>query len=268
MALRRWLAHIALRRWLAHIALFLLVALGLFLLFRLSGGEVRDRTWERIKRERVLRVGMDASYPPFELWDEVGLRGYDVDLALALGREWGVEVDFENITFDGLYDALKVERVDIIISALPYDPLLTQDVAYSHSYFDAGQVLVVREQTTITKVEELKGRSVGLELGSMGDLEARRLEQRMVLERKAYISPQEVLEALRGEKVDAVIVDAVSAYQFMREEGGLRIVQQVSEEPCVIAVPIKAPILLEKVNGAIVKWRETGFLEELRERWF
>ena len=107
-----------------------------------------------------------------------------------------------------------------------------------------------------------------MELGSMGDLEARRLEQRMVLERKAYVSPQEALEALRDEKVDAAIVDDVSAYQFMREWGGLRIVQQVSEEPYVIAVPIKAPVLLEKVNEAIVKWRETGFLETLKEKWF
>ncbi len=256
------------RRWLAFIVLFALVALGLFLLFRSRGGELRDRAWERIERQGVLRVGMDASYPPFELWDEVGLRGYDVDLALALGREWGVEVDFENITFDGLYDALKVERVDIIISALPYDPLLTQDVAYSYSYFDAGQVLVVREETAMAKVEELNGRRLGLELGSMGDLEARRLEQRMVLERKAYVSPQEALEALREEEVDGAIVDGVSAYQFIREQGGLRIVQQVTEEPYVIAVPIKAPILLEKVNEEIVKWRETGFLERLREKWF
>jgi polar amino acid transport system substrate-binding protein len=256
------------RRWLAYIALFALVALGLFLLFRFPGGEVRDKTWERIEQQGVLRVGMDASYPPFELWDEVGLRGYDVDLALALGREWGVEVDFENITFDGLYDALKVEWVDIIISALPYDPLLTQDVAYSYSYFDAGQVLVVREETAIAKIEDLNGRRVGLESGSRGDLEARRLEQRMILERKAYLSPQEVLEALRDGKVDAAIVDAVSAYQFIGEQGGLRIVQQVTEEPYVIAVSIKAPILLGKVNEAIIKWRETGFLEELREKWF
>jgi len=258
----------ALRRWLSYVCFFALVALGLFFLFRRPGGELRDRTWERIERQGVLRVGMDASYPPFELWDEIGLRGYDVDLALALGREWGVEVDFENITFDGLYDALKVERVDIIISALPYDPLLTQDVAYSYSYFDAGQVLVVRNETAMAKVEDLNGRRVGLELGSMGDLEARRLEQRMVLERKAYSTAQEALEAVREEKVDGAIVDAVSAYQFMREQGGLRIVQQVTEEPYVIAVPMKASILLGKVNGAIIKWRETGFLEELRERWF
>ncbi|HAL61311.1 MAG TPA: hypothetical protein DCP08_02765 [Chloroflexi bacterium] len=257
------------RRWLAYMGFFALVALGLFLLFRPPGGELRDRAWERIERQGVLRVGMDASYPPFELWDEVGLRGYDVDLALALGREWGVEVDFENITFDGLYEALKVERVDIIISALPYDPLLTQDVAYSYSYFDAGQVLVVREEErAMAKVEDLNGRRVGLELGSRGDLEARRLEQTMVLERRAYLSAQEVLEALRDEKIDAGIVDAVSAYQFIREQGGLRIVQQVTEEPYVMAVPMKAPILLEKVNGAIIKWREMGFLEELREKWF
>ena len=88
------------------------------------------------------------------------------------------------------------------------------------------------------------------------------------MERRAYVSPQEVLEALRDEKVDAAIVDGVSAYEFMGEQGRLRIVQQVTREPYVMAVPIKASILLEEVNGAIVKWRETGFLEELGEKWF
>ena len=56
------------RRWLAYMGFFVvLVALGLFFLFRPPGGELKDRTWERIEGQGVLRVGMDASYPPFEL---------------------------------------------------------------------------------------------------------------------------------------------------------------------------------------------------------
>ena len=180
-----------------------------------------------------------------------------------------MEVKFVNITFDGLYDSLQVGKVDVIISALPYDPLLTQDVAYSYSYFNAGQALVVREgEEGIGGVEDLEGRTVGLELGSMGDLEARRLEQRMTLTRRAYITPQEALEAVKVGEVDAAIADLVSAYEFRREEGGLRIVAQVTDDPYVIAVPFEAPILLAEVNEAIVEWREDGFLERLKERWF
>ncbi len=257
------------RRWAIGLALLVLVGLAIFWLWRPFGGALRDKTWERIQREGVLRVGMDASYPPFEIWDDEGLRGYDVDLALELGRRWGVEVKFANITFDGLYDALQVGRIDAIISALPYDPLLTQDVAYSYSYFNAGQALVVREgEEAIGGVEDLEGRTVGLELGSMGDLEARRLEQRMTLTRRAYLTPHEALEAVKEGEVDAAIADVVSAYEFIREEGGLRIVVQVTDDPYVIAVPFEALILLGEVNEAIVEWREDGFLERLKERWF
>ncbi len=251
---RRW--------WLFLIAL----ALGGLLLLRLAPGKGEDEVWEAIEGRGVIRVGTDASYPPFEVWDEEGLRGFDVDLARELGRELGVEVEFQNITFDGLYEALEAKKIDLIMSALPYDPLMTQDVAYSYAYLDAGQVLVVREGADIKALEDLEGSTVGLELGSRGDLEVRRLEQRMNLTRKAYLTPQEALEGLRKGVVEAAIVDAVSAYQFLGE--GLRIALQVSEEPYVIAVPFGSPILLERVNGAIIKWRETGYLEDLGKRWF
>jgi cystine transport system substrate-binding protein len=115
-----------------------------------------DDAWDRVCATGILRVGMDASFPPFETIAADGtLVGFDVDLAQELGQRLGpalsgaegIEVQFvANLPYDGLYDALAVDRVDVVISALVVNPARVADFAYSTSYFDAGQVLVVQER--------------------------------------------------------------------------------------------------------------------------
>jgi len=261
------------RRW----SLALVVVLGVLTLsaglwVMLTPGEPpKDETWERIQRDGVMRVAVDASYPPFEYIDEAGnLVGYDIDLAHELGRRFGVDVEFVIISFDGLYDALQVERVDLILSALPFDLRLTEDVAYSHSYFNAGQMLVVREsEGSISSVEGLQGRRVGVEWGSMGDVESRQLLRRMEFELYQYPTPAEALGVLAEGEIDAVIADAVSVYQFHREHGSIKIAgSPVTEDPYVIATLLSSSVLQKQLNEAILELSANGFLDQLRVQWF
>ncbi len=258
---------------------FLLLVLGLALVAGLAiwcisarlGGE-EDETWARIRREGLMRVGMDASWPPFEFVDDDGqIVGLDVDLALAIGQRLGVEVELVNVGFDSLYDALYAGRFDAIISALPYDPLLLGDVAYSISYFNAGQVLVVRDdETGINETDDLSGKRVGVEWGSEGDVVGRRLQERVEgLSLQTYIAPQDVLRALKGGGVEAAIVDAVSAYQFIVAEGGVQVVgDPLTDELYVVAVRLDSPLLLRAINEALVEMREVGTLERIQAKWF
>jgi ABC-type amino acid transport substrate-binding protein len=243
---------------------------GLWLV-RAPGETAKDETWERIQRDGVMRIAMDASYPPFEFTDEGGnLAGFDIDLVHELGRRFGVDVEFVIISFDGLYDALRVKRVDIILSALPFDSRLTEDFTYSHSYFNAGQVLVVREEEMeMSDVESLQDRRIGVEWGSMGDVEARQLLRRMEFELYQYPAPAEALSVLAEAEIDAVITDAISAYQFSRQDGGIKIVgPPVTDDPYVIATLPNSFILQERINEAILDLSASGFLDELRMRWF
>ena len=133
--------------WLAGgVIALLLGAVALGLLMR---GREDDKTLERVQATGELRVGLDASFPPFESLDAAGsVIGFDPDLADAIAEALGAEPVFVNVGFDGLYDALWAGRVDVVISGLPYDPRRTQDVNYSQPYFNAGQVLVVRADDT------------------------------------------------------------------------------------------------------------------------
>jgi ABC-type amino acid transport substrate-binding protein len=253
------------------VALALLTcAAGLWVILT-PGEPTKDATWDRIQSEGVMRVAMDASYPPFEFFDEAGnLVGYDVDLAYELGARFGVDVEFVIISFDGLYDALRVERADLVLSALPFDLRLTEDVVYSHSYFNAGQVLVVGEQeSVIASADALGKRRVGVEWGSMGDVEARQLLRRMEFELYPYPAPEEALAALLEGEIDAAIVDAVSVYQFSREHGAIKIAgPPVTDDPYVVATRTNSFILQQRINAAVLDLSANGFLDQLRIRWF
>ncbi len=202
----------------AFVLLFFLAFAFWFLLAPRDDGSLAE-----IRRRGTLRVGLDASFPPFETIDETGqIVGLDVDIARAIAADVGVEAELVNIGFDGLYDALLARRVDVIISGLPYDPRWTQDVAYTTNYFNAGQVLVVpADEQVITGVEDLAGRTVAVEWGSQAEMEARRLQnlpspsgrgdggEGFILLRQETAAA--ALDAVLTGQADAAIVDAPSA---------------------------------------------------------
>ncbi|MFQ5858019.1 MAG: substrate-binding periplasmic protein [Anaerolineae bacterium] len=256
----------------AVIFLIGLVAIAMALL-SLRGviGRQRDETWARIQRSGMMRVGLDPSFPPFEVDNGIEIVGYDVDLARALAERWGVAVQFVPISFDGLIDGLLAEQYDVIISAYPYDPRLTQDVAYSKPYFNAGQVLVVRaDDSTIASIQDLAGRRLAVEWGSGGDVEARRLVKRISdLEIVLFETPTAALDGLRAGQADGALVDAVSALGYIGQQGGVRVVgEPLTDERYIIVARSDSRQLLKEIDAALVDFHQAGLFQQLRARWF
>lgn len=235
-------------------------------------------TLERVLDTGVLRVGMDASFPPFEYVNDAGdLVGFDVDLARAIADRIASEYETEvqvhfvaNLPYDGLYDALTAERVDAVISALYTDPARADGFAYSTPYFNAGQVLVVREGEAIEKLEDMAGRTLAVELGSEGDVvardRARRLSDLTVLPCQ---SAQEALDQVVAGQAHAALVDHLSALSAIDEESQLRITgPPVTDEPYAVALQGDSHGLLRAVNDALEELEEEGTLNQLRRKWF
>ena len=232
-----------------------------------------DPTWDRMSASDTMRVCIEAAYPPFGMVDAAGnFSGFDVDIARELATRWGLQVEFVNLHFDGLYDALLADKCDLILSALPHDETLTEDVLYSPSYFNAGLLLAVRQdERRIRGVNQLGGKSVGVELGSAAELEARRhLEQgRIPLEIKTYPGAIEALTALRNGEVDAAIADSVNVYHFARDPGGIRYVKRfLSDEQYVIALRPGSGYTWKRLADEIARLTRQGFFKTLQARWF
>jgi len=227
-----------------------------------------DGSLAAIQRRGTLRVGLDASFPPFEVVNADGrIVGLDVDLARLIAADLGVEAELVNIGFDGLYDALLARRVDLVLSGLPYDPRWTQDVAYTQNYFNAGQALLTRaDESAIAVPADLAGRTVAVEWGSQADMEARRLPAEPVavtIERHATAA--EALATLLAGQADAAIVDGVTAVEA--EAQGAVIVTWLTDEWYAGAVHIESTALLKQVNQTLTRLRENGGLARLQEQW-
>lgn len=259
-------------RLIAGVALVLVVGVALLVWQVGRGGGQLDRAWQRIQADGRIRVGIDPSYPPFEqLNEETGdLAGYDVDLAREIGRRLTLGVDFVLVGFDSLYDAVQTGKVDVVISGMPYDPNWTEDVDFGMWYFNAGQFLVVRQdESAISSVRDLIHRNLGVELGTTGDLEARRLQKQVDdIHLSPYPTSTAALSALESGEIDAALVDAISAYLFIAQGGHVRMLDDaVLDESYAAVTARKSRQLRAAIDAAILEIKTDGYLDALRDKW-
>ena len=232
-----------------------------------------DEQYDRIMASGVLRVGLDASYPPFESVDERGeVVGLDADLMRSIADTMGVRVEFVSTGFDGLYGGLVARKFDVIASALPFDRVRTKDVAYSHIYFRAGEALVAQVGApTIRSLADLRGApSVGVEFGSSAEVFARKEAKRVELHIVTFATAEDALNGLSMGQVSAVVTDAVSAMQYAKRHLDVRVIlPPLTEEPnYVVAMPLNSPRLLALVNETIDRLLANGALDAAIAKWF
>lgn len=260
-------------RWLVGLFFLGLAAAGLWLVLQVLP-EAVDPTWERLQETGILRICTDPSWPPFEFVDERSgqIVGFDIDLAERLAARLvpGAHAEVIPVGFDGLYDALLAGRCDAVLSALPYEPMRTEDVAFSVAYFNAGLVLLTAEDTTdIQVLDDLVGRVVGVEWGFVpeGDAHQRNLLRNLGLRR--YDTAQDALRALHAGEVEAALVDRITALAYVRDCGGLQFVgESIADINYVIPVRPDSFRLLEELDHALLEMRSDGTLTRLQQRWF
>src|SRR6266849_3058971 len=112
-----------------------LILVGAILVLR--SARASDLSLSRVKRAGFVVVGLDPSYPPFEVVNGEGqLDGYDVELSRELARRLGVHARLVAIDFGGIYDALDVGKFDVIVGGVTPLPGDDQNVRYTHPYYD------------------------------------------------------------------------------------------------------------------------------------
>jgi ABC-type amino acid transport substrate-binding protein len=217
-----------------------------------------------------LRIGVDASYPPFATADLAGnLSGLDIDIGLAIGERLGMPVRFVNMGFDGLYDSLQADQVDIVISTLLFEFWRTRDVRYTRPYFDAGLVLVSDAGTRIHSMQDIPGKSLAYEFGAAADAEARAWSRRVAaFKTQPYELPEYALDAVRLGVADAALVDAASARLYLRKHADWdATLNHVTSTQYVVAVHydrVATWLLIDQTLGDLL---HEGIIAEIIRRW-
>lgn len=216
-----------------------------------------------------MRVGVDASYPPFAVATATDLFGLDIDLGRALANRMGVPIRFVNMGFDGLYDSLKADQVDVLISALLIDPSKTNEVRYTFPYYNAGLVLVSNSKRPLDAMQNLAGHTLAYEFGSEADIVARAWLRRIqAFQTSTYELPEHALESVRLRLADAALTDATSARLYLRNHPDWQATYtDVTNSFYAIAVRMDRERTWDTVNRALQSLADDGILAAIIKRW-
>src|SRR5690606_10243558 len=176
-----------------------------------------------IDSKKVLTMGTSADFPPFETIDEKTGEyiGFDIDLANAIAEELGYELKIENMDFGGLISALQSERLDFIISGMSATEERKESVDFSMEYHKSGEMFVTLPDSDIKALEDLDGKTVGVQLGSIQEEGAKKIKEETLknLEISALNKAPELIQELKAGRIDAVYLDKAVAVGFMEEVG-------------------------------------------------
>jgi putative amino-acid transport system substrate-binding protein len=218
----------------------------------------------------TIRVGMSGGYFPFTFVQQDKLQGFEVDLMNAIAAETGDEVVFETMSFSGLVGALEAGRIDTIANQITITPEREATFVFTQPYvYDGAQVVVREGNTEIAGVEDLRGKSVAVNLGSNFEELLRELPYADEIDIRTYESNIEQDTALG--RVDAFVMDRVSTGQVIAESP---LPLQLAGPPfseIQNALPFRndeaGNALRDRVDAAITTLRENGTLSELSVKW-
>jgi polar amino acid transport system substrate-binding protein len=222
------------------------------------------------KTSAPLIVGMELNYPPFEMVDTQGKpAGISVEMAEALGKFAGREVQIQNVPFDGLIPALKTGKIDLIISSMTETPERAQSIGFSQPYLRTGLCLLVNRHAVIGSIEQadVPGYSVAAKQGTTGQLYA----QSHLKHAKLLVLDKEdacVLEVVQG-KAQAFIYDQMSVFKHWQQhlDSTTAVLRPFQEEDWAIGLRRGNDTLKEKVNAFLKSFRAEGGFERLGDKY-
>ncbi len=222
----------------------------------------------RVRTAGQLRIGTDATYPPFASAQGGEFTGFDIDLGRAIARELGVTPVFVNASFDGIFPALQNGSFDVVLSAVTITPERRAVLLFSDPYIDAGQLLAVREDRQgIHGPADLPGKRVGVQINTTAQFD---LEKRAGVSVAKYNTIDLALLDLQNGRIDAVVSDApVLRYMTKLSFRGLRTVgDQFTDEKLGVVLARGSDDLRRAVNAALWKLEDSGEYARVYRQWF
>jgi len=235
---------------------------------------------QKTAHEKILRVGTNANFPPFESIDNKGeLVGFDIDLARALGKKLGVQVEFKEFDFDALILALDKGQIDLIMSGLSITASRQQEIA-----------MLPYHGEPLTEISVLFWHSIPGDIKSFSDLKELALSKQTTVSVqaghfledflrgegipvKALAGPPEQVLDIKYDKSMAAAVDIMVGKKLASEHEGIKnLVLPLPKDKWDLGYGIginkTRQDLIEEVKKALDDIKADGTLDTLKATWF
>lgn len=268
------------------IAMLSMVLAGSMLLTACGGGNTQpaenigsDDTQQSETAENteggVLRMGTNATFPPYEYMDENNeVAGIDAEIAAAIADKLGMELEITDMAFESLIPALQAGTIDIVLAGMTVDPERAEQVNFTDTYATGVQVVIVPENSDIAPVEneegamevDLTGKTIGVQTGTTGDLYCTDdYGQEFV---KQFDNGPLAVAALMNGQIDCVVIDNEPAKNYVAANEGLKILDTAfANEDYAAAIAKDNTELFEQVNTAIQELKADGTIQTIIEKY-
>ncbi|QRN85948.1 basic amino acid ABC transporter substrate-binding protein [Clostridia bacterium] len=244
----------------------ILLCAMLVLGFSGCGGDDED-TLSQVQKDGQVIMGTNAEFPPFEYRDENGdVAGFDVEIAKEIAAGLGVELVIEDMDFGSIISALQSGKIDFGLAGMSVTEDRLANADFSDAYFNASQVIIVKADNDMIKGNaDLVGKTIGVQEGTTGDLEASEVEGATVMRFKKGV---DAVMDLQNGKLDAVVIDALPAAVFAEKNDDIVVLDEYfTEEEYAIAIRKGDDAFLNEVNRIIAELKDSGRYQEIYDEY-
>ena len=221
--------------------------------------------------EKTYKVGIDTTYPPFEFEENGEYAGIDIELINAIAKNQGFKIEFNPMDFGGIIPALQANQLDIAIAGMSITDERKKVVDFSDPYFDAGLSLVVsKENTDITKLEDLEGKTVAVKSGTTGAEFARANEDKFGYEVAQFEDSPSMFQEVSNGNADVLLEDyPVIAYAIAESGLDLKTVGErlTGDQYGIAVLKGENADVLEKINTGLQDLRDSGEYDKIINKY-
>ena len=239
------------------IALILCV-MTLTCLFTACG--VNGKTLDDVKSAGKLTVATSPDFAPFESLEGNEVVGIEVDIMEIVAEKLGVELEIVQMDFEAVLLGVQSAKYDCGMSGITANDERKQNMLFTTPYYNAAQVIVVKAGSDIEGKVDLDGKKISVQTGTTADTGCTAEGYDV----QAFAANADAKAALTTGKVDAWVVDNLTAQQMVEESDGLVILEEkMTEEPYAFAFAFGSEDLVAEIDKIIQDLIADGTIEEI-----
>jgi len=234
-----------------------------------AGGSSGSQPAEQSSEKPDFTYAMSGLYKPFNFTENGELTGFDVEIGKALAEKMGMNPKPVTNPFETIIQGLQAKKYDTIIGSMSITEERLKAVNFTDPYYRSGSQIFVQESNdTIKSADDVKGKKIGVQKGSVYLEWAKKLTDQDKI--TTYDSDITALLDLTTGRLDAVITDQMVGFRFMKENAGKikDVDKPLSHDEQAIAVRKEDTELLEKLNKALAEIIQDGTYDKISDKWF
>ncbi len=217
-------------------------------------------------KDGVLTMATNATFPPYEYYEGNDVVGIDAEIAQAIADKMGLKLEIQDMEFNSIITAVQSGKADIGLAGMTVTDERKQSVDFSDSYATGIQSVIVKDGSPIKSIDDLKGKKIGVQLATTGDIYAKDDFGEENVEE--YNKGADAVMALTSGKIDAVIIDNQPAKSFVETTDGLQILDtDYVQEDYAAAIKKGNTDLLNAVNTALKELKEDGTIQKILDKY-